>query len=199
MYKRIYLRRPRKRQICPVCNCASNRKVNKIVIEKLESIKAKNLLWYSNHPWNGGVDQLFEQSHFEWACDNCVEAGKAIEAQIEKQTYCDYPPYLMYFDKIMECQQCASSFTFSKEEQKYWYEELEFWVQSTPKHCEHCRKEIRKKKGINTELSQLLKNGDENLNSKVLYRIAELYQEMGKDGKMKMYLSKAAKQMRKEM
>ncbi len=198
MTELIHGEKPNKKQICPVCKSTCNRKVTKILNQQLELIKEKELLWYSSHPWHGGIDRLFELSHFEWACDSCIEQGKALTSEIEKQKFCDYPPYLMYFDKIRECEKCNDSFTFSKEEQKYWYEELEFWVQSIPKNCKDCRKKIRKKKSVNTELSMLLENGNENISSKNLYRIAELYEEMGKEEKMKMYLTKAKKRMKKE-
>ncbi|MEZ4914294.1 MAG: hypothetical protein R2798_09605 [Chitinophagales bacterium] len=42
---------------------------------------------------------LFKQGHFEWACDNCLNTGNAIEGVIAEQTFCDNPSYLAYIDK----------------------------------------------------------------------------------------------------
>jgi len=196
--KLVHGKQPSENQICPVCNSPKNRKETKVLNEQLIQIEDKKLIWYSSLPWHGTIERLFELSHFEWACDNCIDEGNAIKSDVDKQNFCDYPPYLMYYNKIKECEKCESNFTFSKEEQKYWYEELKFWVQSTPRKCKDCYKAIRETNDKNTELSMLLKYGSENLNSKNLYRIAEIYKEMGKEERMKMYLTKAKNQMHKE-
>ncbi len=135
---------------------------------------------------------------YQWACDDCINGGKAILANPEKQYFTfTHPmytanPYLSYFDKGFTCKNCNDKFTFSKEEQKYWYEELSFVVYSKPIACGKCRKEGRVVKNLNKELSELLQEGEPEEKS-TLIRISEIYKEMGKTEKMKKYLTAANK------
>ena len=82
---------------------------------------------------------------------------------------------------------------FSKEEKKYWFEELKFYPLSKPKQCSSCRKEIRIKKDDNTRLSEILKNGEDKLDKKQLQEIVEIYTRLGKDEKMKKFQNKLKK------
>lgn len=133
---------------------------------------------------------------FQWACDSCIAAGKAIDANPDNQQYCDTPPYLAYFDKTFACATCRKEFVFEKREQLFWYEELRFWVQSQPKNCATCRKKIRHKRNLNTELSLLLKS-PEVLTAAGATRIAEIYEETGKPEKRKEYIRLAEKLLKK--
>ncbi len=139
---------------------------------------------------------------YQWACDECVQSKKATLANPKKQFYTfknpwdTAIPYLAYFDKTFSCQQCSTDFVFSKEEQKHWYEKLQFVVYSKPIHCPSCRKEIRAQKNRNTELSTLLKDGQPN-NVDQLERIAEIYDELGKTEKAKAYRNAANKLKKK--
>lgn len=155
-------------------HCGNTSKDNsRILFKQIQYLEEQKLPWYA---WNRWVDdalqikevknlklgsflniaklqpnlsKLIKTNHFQWACDHCIDNNIAIEAKIEKQTFCNNPPYLAYVDIDKICQTCDSKFKFTKEEQKYWYEELKFWVQSTPKNCKECRKVIRKK-NLNT-------------------------------------------------
>jgi hypothetical protein len=73
-----------------------------------------------------------------WACDSCIDQGRALLADPTKQTYCDSWPYYAYRDKRAKCEDCGSEFVFEATEQKHWYESLDFWVQSYPKRCKTC-------------------------------------------------------------
>lgn len=142
-------------------------------------------------------------SFYQWACDTCIRDNKAIKARPEKQFHTfTYPwdaasPYLAYFDINFTCNTCKKDFTFSKEEQKFWYEDLQFVVYSKPVNCKSCRASIREGKNLNTELSQLLQEGQPH-DIEQLERIAEIYQQMGKVEKMKAYLKAAQKLKRKK-
>lgn len=136
--------------------------------------------------------------YYQWACDDCINDKRAILANPKNQYFTfKHPmdtgnPYLAYFDKRFTCKSCKDDFVFSKEEQKYWYEELSFVVYSKPIACKTCRKDIRKSKNLNKELSELLRTGEPNEKSELI-RISEIYQEMGKIEKMKKYLTAANK------
>lgn len=101
-----------------------------------------------------------KHGRYQWACDDCLISGSALIGNPEAQLYLDSPPYLAYFDLRNVCEKCNEEYIFRKEEQKYWYEYLKFWVQSQPKHCSKCRREVREQKKLNNELSTLLKERD---------------------------------------
>jgi hypothetical protein len=196
--------------------CGNTTKQNSNILNKQYQYLVKfKLPWYA---WNGWIDdtlktkgvknsaigsflklvqrrpnlnKLFEQEHFEWACDQCFEKQTVIEGIISEQTFCDNPPYLAYVDKYKVCQTCKSTFKFSKEEQKYWYEERKFWVQSSPENCIECRKIIRNDRILNTKLSNLIKDLDDK-NSEQLIEISKMYFELGKVAKGKHFAKLAS-------
>lgn len=138
---------------------------------------------------------------FQWACDDCIREGKAILARPSRQHYTfGYPwataiPYLAYYDQNLKCRDCEQWYVFSKEEQRHWYEELQFVVYVQNIRCPECRKTLRAAKDLNTELSDLLRDGKPE-DPMQLARIGELYQLMGKTEKAKAY-SREAERLRK--
>lgn len=184
MYKNYLKKHP----TCPSCKDLLVKKGYSIADKQLRQLEHKKLLWYLS----GGLSVLLRKQEFSWACDNCIESGKAIEADIEKQLYCDNPPHLAYFDQERICDQCGTEFIFSKGEQKHWYETLGFWVQSVPNLCFKCNKERKEARNINTELSNLMQHLDFK-NPAELFRISDLYIRMGKPLKAKHYSTLAQK------
>lgn len=77
----------------------------------------------------------------QWACNQCLERGRAIRGTPAIQTFCDYEPYFAYFDVELRCEDCEKQFLFSAREQQFWYERLKFWVQSRPKQCRRARRQ----------------------------------------------------------
>jgi hypothetical protein len=133
-------------------------------------------------------NRLLKNKGFQWACDSCLSLKKAIKANPTKQTYCDHKPILAYYDQTYNCDSCKSDFIFSKKEQKFWYEELGFWIQSKPKHCKDCRKEKRREKEYHKRIG-LLKEKEENLNVEEIAELAEIYNHFGNEAKRNMYLN----------
>lgn len=139
---------------------------------------------------------------YQWACDTCLKKGMAILGKPAKQNYTfknpadTAAPFLAYFDKRYTCQQCKNKFVFTKSEQQYWFEELKFVVYSKPIHCPTCRKEVRGMKQLNTQLSNLLKDGPPQTVAG-LEQVAEIYKKMGASEKEKMYLTLAKKVKKK--
>ena len=68
--------------------------------------------------------------------------GTAVCAEISKQNYTVCPRY-WYFDVSIMCRDCGDEFVFSADEQRFWYEEREFYVDSLPVRCFECRKSRR--------------------------------------------------------
>jgi phage terminase large subunit GpA-like protein len=123
---------------------------------------------------------------FQWACDDCLNSGRALIGNPAAPLYCDFDPYLAYVDVNKICEKCGEEYVFQKEEQKYWYETLRFWIQSKPKHCHKCRQEIREERKLNNELSELLKE-KERLTIQDMERLAEIYEEINKPHKSRYY------------
>jgi hypothetical protein len=189
MYKNYLKKNPN----CPVCGELRMKEVT-IRNRQLEYLRANKIPWYAG--LHGGIDALFKQSHFTWACDLCILTNRAIEADVEKQLFCDNPPYLAYYDQHKVCDSCSQDFIFSKEEQQYWYEELGFWVQSVPKSCKGCRKKIRNENKIKTELTTLIRELDLN-NADELLKVASLFDKIGNYKKAKQYVALSLKALTK--
>ena len=63
----------------------------------------------------------------------------AIEADLTRQTAATVP-VTHYFDLERTCRDCGRPFIFFAEEQKHWYEELGFGLESDCVRCVECRK-----------------------------------------------------------
>lgn len=83
--------------------------------------------------------------------------SNSLKADIERQNY-SFTPLFHYFDLLIECCRCKKKFTFSAEEQKYWYETLHFFFEAVPHNCQTCRKELRLKKTYYDQLRALSKD-----------------------------------------
>jgi hypothetical protein len=141
--------------------------------------------WWAERGWSVGSGG----QRVQWACRHCLDSGRAILADPAKQLYCDWPPYLAYFDTTHECADCHDDFVFSKEEQRFWYEELGFWVQSRPKQCSNCRRKRRMHSRANAQLQNA--RGTRQQRSRRLSEVAQLYLEVGSRRKAVEFLRRA--------
>lgn len=71
-----------------------------------------------------------------------IDYSTAVRADVSKQNYSICPRH-WYIDVTITCQECSDEFTFSASEQRFWYEEMHFWVDSRPIRCASCRKSLR--------------------------------------------------------
>ena len=76
-----------------------------------------------------------------------VDYSTAVRADISKQNYSVCPRH-WYLNAETICTDCSEPFIFSASEQKFWYEDLYFWVDSFPNQCPNCRKNRRDAKTI---------------------------------------------------
>ena len=74
----------------------------------------------------------------------CRIPNTAIPADLSRQSPATVP-VTHYFDAKRQCRDCGRPFIFFAEEQKYWYEELGFALESDCVRCVVCRK---KQKGL---------------------------------------------------
>lgn len=147
--------------------------------------------WHSQHqsPWILTPIESAEQGFLQWACDKCIEDNKAIVGRPDKQNVIGIThPYFVYYDQERTCSTCGINFIFSKEEQQYWYEELNFITWSEAKDCKDCRKAKREPKQRNTKISTLIKNLEpSDLNQ--IEELVGLYLEINKVEKAKYFLA----------
>ena len=68
--------------------------------------------------------------------------GTAVEADLQRQIPSTVP-VLYYYDVDTACRDCGRRFLFFAEEQKYWYEELKFYIFAEPARCPVCRKRLQ--------------------------------------------------------
>ena len=66
----------------------------------------------------------------------------AQEADVSRQHYSVCPRY-WYVDAVFVCHGCGGEFLFTVNEQRFWYEDRRFYVDSSPRHCNECRKADR--------------------------------------------------------
>jgi hypothetical protein len=84
-------------------------------------------------------------------------ANTAILANLTRQTPATVP-VTHYFDLERKCRECGRPFIFFAAEQKYWYEELGFGLDSDCVHCVECRKRqqgIARQRALYESLSQV--------------------------------------------
>lgn len=85
--------------------------------------------------------------------------NSAISADISKQNYTTCPRRL-YVDIEKSCLECGRAFIFYALEQRYWYEELKFYIDADCRTCIDCRNKEKKvkEKTIRYEELILMKN-----------------------------------------
>ena len=82
-----------------------------------------------------------------------LDYGSAVRADPDSQNYGVCPRY-WYIDATFRCARCNAEFSFTATEQRTWYEEYGFWIDSLPKHCLACRRELRDLKAARQEYDQ---------------------------------------------
>lgn len=105
----------------------------------------------------------------------------AIPGDVSKQNF-SVLPRLWYLDAVFVCEDCGENFTWTAAEQKFWFEELHFWIDSQPICCVECRKKRRDRKSLRQELdhcmSQARTTPDRTLKKKAL-RLLDALSEQG--------------------
>lgn len=162
---------------CPCCKTSLHRSEFSSVVKTLTT--ATGFEVFDN----------FLEYEFGYACDNCLTKQKAILANPKLQLGSHFQ-HLAYFDESHTCQTCGDDYIFSKEEKRHWFEVLQFWVYAESLNCKNCSKEIRVERNLNTRLSNLLKNGEEELSNEQITEVISIYQTMEKAEKVKYFQSK---------
>jgi hypothetical protein len=108
-----------------------------------------------------------------------VNYETAVRSDPDKQN-CSICPRYWYVDTIFPCERCGAEFSFSATEQRAWYEDYGFWVDSLPRHCLACRRDLRNLKAIRQEYDQsvahALQHGDLESKKRLAAVIDQLYE-----------------------
>ena len=83
--------------------------------------------------------QLKGRVEIGWHADGLI-SGTAVRANLNKQVSSTVP-VTHYFDLVRRCRDCSRMFIFFAKEQQYWYEELQFGLDSDCVRCVPCRKQ----------------------------------------------------------
>jgi hypothetical protein len=87
--------------------------------------------------------------HLFWGALH-INYPTAVGADISKQDYSVCPRY-WYVDAAFRCARCGETFVFSADEQRFWYQELGFHIDSHARHCQTCRRDLRELKSLRQE------------------------------------------------
>lgn len=99
-----------------------------------------------------------ERSHWRYVTTKYF-IETAIPADINKQAYAVFPRSI-YVDLEEQCLECKRPFIFYAKEQKYWFEELGFWVDAHCTRCTYCRKKDQDIKGMQATYQKLVSKKD---------------------------------------
>ena len=183
--------------ICPCCGVRRGEQAKQYLLKIEQQCDRHHLkVWGESEGWSLRA----AMRELQWACPTCLKRSIALPRKPWLQTWCDHTPYFAFFDVELNCNDCKNRFVFSASEQQFWYEQLQFWVQSRPKQCKNCRKVRRQTKQANIRLQELLPNYD-CTNSIDLAKVAKLYFELNSHKKGSVFLKRAvsmAKRNKKE-
>lgn len=110
-----------------------------------------------SHPIYGEIPLIQENN--TWRCDPDFQPKmppKAIRGNVRKQEFCywcHFPKYF-YVDEEHQCVDCGVKFSFSANEQKYWYEERKFNFYSKPIRCVSCRRKKRNERKLKIQMTE---------------------------------------------
>ena len=111
-----------------------------------------------------------------------IDYRTAVRADADRQNRSICPRY-WYVDTVFPCARCGTQFTFSAAEQRVWYEEYGFWIDSVPTRCLACRHDLRELRALRAEydqtVAQVLDAGDPAARRRLAEVIDRLYEVGG--------------------
>jgi len=84
-----------------------------------------------------------------------MDYATAQKADVSKQHY-TVCPRQWYVDAVFVCRDCGKEFVFSANEQRFWYEDRQFFIESLPKQCIDCRKAERNRLELRKRYDSLI-------------------------------------------
>jgi hypothetical protein len=177
---------------CPACGKERD-------LDAQKRLRATEAAWIASLPSPGPAtldgDVMRYVAHklpgdWYWACDRCLLSSKALSADPTKQVLGMGTPYAAYVARPFRCRDCGKDSVFSPDEQRHWYETLNFILWSSPNECPPCRAARRKNKRTNEALAAALDSLD-GKNPDQLDGVASLYEELGRSKKAAEFRARA--------
>ena len=84
-----------------------------------------------------------------------LDHATAIRGNPDKQNYSVCPRH-WYLDADFKCDSCGREFTWTAREQKAWFEDYFFWVDSKPRQCKSCMADRRRLKELRKEYDTMV-------------------------------------------
>lgn len=182
---------------CPFCKSERGISYTKTLQSLEKSYNAQCGHLYGRSLEEGWAIKAAATRRLIWACDDCLESGKALAAKPWLQVPSIVGPYFAYSDRICTCADCGVEFLFSAEEQAYWYESLQFVRASYPKQCPKCRRNRRIYKRHFHDLQRALE-ALEPRDPIQLANVAQLYLKIDHPEKALEYFRRAKNQTKDE-
>ena len=92
--------------------------------------------------------------HLFWGAIR-LDYSSALKANVALQDYTVCPRH-WYVDAVFVCNACKREFSWSAMEQRTWFEEYRFYVDSRPTRCQECRRQRRQKDHLQKEYNKLV-------------------------------------------
>ena len=181
--------------ICPCCNKVKTlkRQVSSFLqqIKYLHYYYAEDLPEDSYYFADAKAQKKDSWLRIMWACNGCLNSGKAIASKTYmfiQQAYT--PPVFAFFDLPRRCKKCTSSFIFRKEEWRYWVDELGFYYRTEKKFCDSCQPIQLNNKQLNKLIQIHRSMAFDKDYVKQAIRISNKYLKMGYPDRAKGYLKR---------
>jgi hypothetical protein len=114
--------------------------------------------------------------HLFWGCVR-LDHSSAVRADIRRQNYTVCPRH-WYVDTTFKCAACGELFVFTVAEQRRWYEDLRFFIDSRPKHCPACRRDMRRSKALRQEYDGTIQQALQSDDVALKRRLADVIDEL---------------------
>lgn len=130
----------------------------------------------------GNTDPKKMPRHLFWNAV-FVDYQTATRANTDKQNYSVCPRH-WYIDAHFKCKGCGQEFIWTAGEQKVWFEDYSFWVDSRPRHCRNCRAEQRRlselKREYDATIAAARNQGTPDQKHRIVEIVSELEQALGR-------------------
>ena len=102
----------------------------------------------------GSTDPRLMPKHFFSGAVH-LDYASAVRGNPERQNYSVSPRY-WYIDADFICKNCRKNFTWTVGEQKAWFEDYFFWIDSSPRQCMTCSANHRHLASLRTEYDSIV-------------------------------------------
>ena len=120
----------------------------------------------------GNTDPKMMPPHFFYGAIN-IDYSTAVRAETGKQNY-SICPREWYIDAQFVCQGCNTTFIWSASEQRAWFEDYKFWVDSSPTLCKKCRREKRELKKMRQEYDRMVSEARSSKDIRIKIKVVDL-------------------------